>query len=52
MGEVVCVEIQRVILKFYTKYLTHTLKVMILYNVGIYRTHKFKSSKDLILTAW
>ena len=29
MGEIFCVEFQRYPLKFYTKYLTHTLKGMI-----------------------
>ena len=44
MGEIFCVEFQSYPLKFHTKYLTHTLKDMILYNIEILRAHRFKSS--------
>ena len=39
MREILCVEFQRVPLKFHTKYLTHTLK-----NVDFIHGWKFKSS--------
>ena len=39
MGKILCVEFQRVPLKFHTKYLTHTLK-----NVDFIHIWKFKSS--------
>ena len=39
MGEIFCVEFQRVTLKFHTKYLTHTLK-----DVDFIHIWKFKSS--------
>ena len=44
MGKIFCVEFQRYPLKFHTKYLTHTLKDMILYNMEILRALRFKSS--------
>ena len=44
MVKIFCVEFQRVSLKFHTKYLSHTLKVMIWYNVEILRAFRFKSS--------
>ena len=44
MGKIFCVEFQRYPLKFPTKYLTHTLKDMILYNIEILRALRFKSS--------
>ena len=44
MGKIFCVEFQRYPLKFHTKYLTHTLKDMILYSIGILRALRFKSS--------
>ena len=43
MGKIFCVEFQRYPLKFHTKYLTHTLKDTILYNIGILRALRFKS---------
>ena len=39
MGQIFCVEFQRVPLKFHTKYLTHTLK-----DVDFIHRWKFKSS--------
>ena len=44
MAKIFCVEFQRYSLKFHTKYLTHTLKDMILYNIEILRALRFKSS--------
>ena len=44
MGKMLCVEFQRVHLKFNAKYLTHTLKDATLYNVENLRALKFKSS--------
>ena len=44
MSKIFWVEFQRYPLKFHTKYLTHTLKDMVLYNIEILRTLGFKSS--------
>ena len=44
MVKIFCVEFQRVPLKFHTKYLTHTLKDAILYDVEILRALRSKSS--------
>ena len=44
MGKIFWVEFQRYPLKFHTKYLTHTLKDVILYNIEILRAVRFKSS--------
>ena len=44
MGKIFFVEFQRYPLKFHTKYLTHTLKDMILHNIEILRALRFKSS--------
>ena len=44
MGKIFCVEFQRYPLKFHTKYLTHTLKDIFLYNNEILRALRFKSS--------
>ena len=35
MGEIFCIEVQRIPLKFHTKYITHTLKDMILHNFNL-----------------
>ena len=44
MSKVFCVELQRWTLKFHTKYLRHTMKDMILYNIEIVRTLRLKST--------
>ena len=49
MSKIFCVEFQRYPLKFHTKYLTHTLKVMIfIYNIEILRALGFKSSNAFL----
>ena len=50
MGKTSYVELQRYPLKFHTKYLTHTLKDMILYNIEILRAHRFKSLYPFFLS--
>ena len=54
MGKIFCVEFQRVPLKFHTKYLTHTLKDTIWYDVQLLRaldlrTHTHFETPTLIL---
>ena len=49
MGKIFCVEFQRVPMKFHTKYLTHTLKDMILYNIEILRAVGFKTSSTFCI---
>ena len=44
MGKIFCVKFQKYPLKFHTKYLNHTLKDVILYNIEILRAIRFKSS--------
>ena len=44
MGKIFCGEFQRYPLKLHTKYLSHTLTDMILYNIETLRALKFKSS--------
>ena len=44
MRKILCVEFQTLPLKFHTKYLTHTLKDTIQYNVQILRALRFKCS--------
>ena len=43
MGEIFCVEFQKVPVKFHIKYHTHTLKDMILDSIEIRRACRFKS---------
>ena len=50
MRKIFCVEFQRVPLKFYIKYLPHTLKETSLYNGEIVRALRFKSSDDIAWT--
>ena len=44
MGKIFCVEFQRYPLKFYTKYLTHTLKMCSFWTGGSLRAPTFTSS--------
>ena len=48
MSKIYCVEFQRYPLKFHTKYPTHTLKDMILYNFETLRALRFKSSNAFL----
>ena len=48
MGKISCVEFQRVPLKFHTKYLTDTLKDVILHSVAILRALRFKSMQAFL----
>ena len=60
MGKIFCVEFQKYPLKFHTKYLTHTLKDMILCNTKILKALRVKSSYAsfkrpsvfYVLTSW
>ena len=44
MGKIFCVELQRIHLKFHTQYLTHTVKMWILYNIELFRALRIRSS--------
>ena len=48
VGNIFCVEFQRYPLKFHTKYLTHTLKILFLYDVQLLRALGFKGSYEFL----